>query len=63
MSGKTTIKLRLDPDAPPPLTDEQIAMLDALENKPDAEIDYSDVPQHDFARGAVKKVAVAPANG
>ncbi len=48
MSKKGIIKLRLDPDNPPPLTPKQIAMLDALAKKPDSEIDYSDIPPHDF---------------
>ncbi len=50
MSKKNITTYTLDPDNPPPLTSEQIAMLDALKKMPDSEIDYSDIPPHDFAR-------------
>ena len=38
-----------DPENPPPLKSKQKAMLDALENLPDEEIDFSDIPEHDFS--------------
>ena len=41
---KRTIRYELDPATPPALTDRQIAELEALRNKPDSEIDYSDIP-------------------
>lgn len=56
MSKKTIIKRRIDPNNPPPLTRKQIAMLDALNKMPDSEIDYSDIPPHDFMYKPVKKV-------
>ncbi len=48
MRKKPTIKFGPDPANLPPLTGKQIAMLDALEKKPDSEIDCSDIPEHDF---------------
>ncbi len=57
MSKKPTVKLTLDPNNLPPLTARQHAMLDALEKLPDDEIDCSDIPEHDFSRGARKKIA------
>jgi uncharacterized protein (DUF4415 family) len=45
MRKNNTVKLTtLDPNNPPPLTDEQKARLAALEAMPDEEIDYSDAP-------------------
>lgn len=34
-----------DPKNPPPLTEDQIKMLDALEKMDDSKIDYSDIPE------------------
>ncbi len=56
MSKKPTIKLTLDPDNPPPLTSRQIAMLEALDKMPDSEIDFSDIPHHDFLYRPEKKI-------
>ena len=48
---KRIIRYELDPADPPALTGEQIAELEALRNKPDSEIDYSDIPPiEDFSR-------------
>ena len=56
MSDKPIIKLTLDPDNLPPLTQEQIAMFDELDAMPDSEIDYSDIPHHDFLNRPAKKM-------
>ncbi len=56
MSKDTITKFTLDLDNLPPLTDEQIAMLDALNALPDSEIDYSDIPPYDFSRRPLKKM-------
>jgi uncharacterized protein (DUF4415 family) len=39
-----TVKLTLDLNNPPPLTDEQRARLEAVAAMPDDQIDYSDAP-------------------
>ena len=41
---KRIMRYELDPAKPPALTDKQIAELEALRNKQDSEIDYSDIP-------------------
>lgn len=38
------VRYQIDLRNPPPLTAEQEARLDALANKPDSEIDFSDIP-------------------
>lgn len=43
-SKSSTVKLTLDPNNPPPLTDEQRARLEAVAAMPDNQIDYSDAP-------------------
>jgi uncharacterized protein (DUF4415 family) len=48
MSNSYIVERNFDPNNPPPLTPKQIAMLDALEKKPDSEIDFSDIPEVDF---------------
>jgi hypothetical protein len=65
MSKKNIIKFTLDPDNPPPLTSEQLAMLDELKKMPDSEIDYSDIPPHDFThakKASRRKRAVSTHN-
>ncbi|MCK9514031.1 MAG: BrnA antitoxin family protein [Pigmentiphaga sp.] len=44
MRKKSTVKLTIDPNNPPPLTDEQKARLAALAAMPDDQIDTSDAP-------------------
>lgn len=44
MTTSNTVKLTLDPNNPPPLTDEQRERLAALDAMPDEDIDYSDAP-------------------
>ena len=39
------VRRKYDPDNLPPLTEEQIKMLDALEQLDDSEIDLSDIPE------------------
>ncbi len=39
------VKFVLDPDNPPPLSDEQRSELEALNTMPDNAIDYSDIPR------------------
>jgi uncharacterized protein (DUF4415 family) len=43
-SKSNTVKLTLDPNNPPPLTDDQRARLEAVAAMPDDQIDYSDAP-------------------
>lgn len=43
-SKSNTVKLTLDPNNPPPLTDEQRARMAAVAAMPDDQIDYSDAP-------------------
>jgi len=43
-SKSNTVKLTLDPNNPPPLTDEQRARLAAIAVMSDEQIDYSDAP-------------------
>jgi len=45
MSASNTVKFKLDPKNPPPLTPEQQVRLKAIAAMPDAEIDYSDMPR------------------
>ncbi len=44
MSKARMIRYDFDPDNPPPLTQRQKDLLKKLEEKPDSEIDYSDLP-------------------
>lgn len=44
VKDERTIKRTLNPEQLPELSAEQQAMLEALANKPDSEIDYSDAP-------------------
>jgi uncharacterized protein (DUF4415 family) len=52
----------LDPDNPPPLTDEQRAELEALKARPDGEIDFSDIPPltEEFWRNAKRNPYFRP---
>jgi hypothetical protein len=45
MSAHNTVKFKLDPENPPPLTAEQHERLNAIAAMPDSEIDYSDIPR------------------
>ncbi|MDR1536085.1 MAG: BrnA antitoxin family protein, partial [Planctomycetota bacterium] len=44
MSEKRTVRISLDPDNPPFLSDRQKMALEALAKMPDSAIDYSDIP-------------------
>ena len=61
MSGKM-VTYELDLDNPPPLTGEQKAELKALDDMPDSETDFSDIPLLDekFWRNAVRGGAYRP---
>nr|WP_232037019.1 BrnA antitoxin family protein [Asticcacaulis excentricus] len=50
------VRYELDIDNPPPLTDQQRAELKALSERPDSDIDYSDIPPltDDFFKNAVR---------
>lgn len=56
------IKKEIDLQNLPPLTDEQRVRLSALANKPDSEIDYSDIPPlgDDFWKNAVRNPFYKP---
>lgn len=44
MSKNNIVRRTIDPDNPPPLTDEQKARLEALDALTDDQIDHSDIP-------------------
>jgi uncharacterized protein (DUF4415 family) len=45
MSARNTVKFKLDPKNPAPLTAQQRKRLKLVAAMPDAEIDYSDIPR------------------
>ncbi len=45
MSARNTVKFKLDPKNPPPLTSAQRERLNTLAAMPDAEINYNDIPR------------------
>jgi len=45
MNARNTVKYRLDPSNPVPLTNEQTQRLEATAAMPDEAIDYSDIPR------------------
>ena len=45
MSVRNTMKFKLDPNHPVPLTAQQRKRLKLVAGMPDAEIDYSDIPR------------------
>jgi len=55
---KHIMKFELDPASPPPLTEKQVAALEALGKMPDSEIDYSDIPDEHLYRPAKKMTTV-----
>lgn len=61
MSARNTVKFRLDPNAPRPLTDEQRSRLAKVAAMPDAEIDYSDIPRQAKAVQWTRPGALVPA--
>ena len=52
------MKFELDPANPPPLTEKQLAALEALSKMPDSEIDYSDISDESLYRPAKKMTTV-----
>lgn len=52
---KRTIRYRLNPDNPPPLTKKQTAALEELDRLPDSDIDLSDIPEHTTFYKPIKK--------
>ncbi len=45
MNAPNTVKYPIDPSNPPPMTTEQTQRLAAIAARPDADIDYSDIPR------------------
>lgn len=45
MNARNTVKYRLDPGNPAPMTDEQKLRLAVIAAMPDSAIDYSDIPR------------------
>lgn len=45
MNARNTVKYRLDPGNPAPMTDEQKLRLTVIAAMPDSAIDYSDIPR------------------
>ncbi len=43
-NGSNIVRSAIDPDKPPPMSDEQRAELESLSTMPDELIDYSDIP-------------------
>ncbi len=61
MSSKI-VRYRVDLSRPPVLTEQQTAELRALKDRPDSEIDYSDIPQltEEFWKNAVRNPFYRP---
>lgn len=57
-----TVKYKVDLNRPPVLSDEQKARLEALAERPDSEIDFSDIPRLDdnFWKNAIKNPFYKP---
>jgi len=58
------VRSTLDLENPPPLTEEQKKRIEFLRNRPDSEIDYSDIPPLDekFWKNAVRNPFLKPKN-
>jgi len=56
------VRYKIDLTNPPPLTEERKAELKALAERPDSEIDYSDIPplDDDFWKNAVRNPLYRP---
>ncbi|AMJ60469.1 hypothetical protein [Bosea sp. PAMC 26642] len=56
------VRYEFDLANPPALTPEQLAEIEALKNRPDSEIDYSDIPPLDdkFWANAVRNPYLGP---
>ena len=56
------VRYKIDLQNPPPLTEEQKARLEALAERPDSEIDFSDIPPltEEFWRNAVRNPFLKP---
>src|SRR5260370_38965187 len=61
MSGNNTVKFKLDPKHPKPLTAQQRKRLKLVAAMPDAEIDYSDIPRQTAAVQWTRPGALVPA--
>ena len=57
----SSVKFKLDPKNPPPLTTEQRERLKAVATMPDAEIDYSDMPKQTGTVQWTRPGALVPA--
>ena len=60
MSVRNTVKFKLDPNNPTPLTAQQRKQLKAVAAMPDAEIDYSDIPRQTGAVQWTRPGALVP---
>jgi len=60
MSEHNTVKLKLDPKNPAPLTAQQRKRLKLVAAMPDAEIDYSDIPRQTEAVQWTRPGALVP---
>ena len=61
MSARNTMKFKLDPKNPPPLTSAQRERLKAIAAMPDADIDYSDMPRQSVSVQWTHPGALVPA--
>jgi uncharacterized protein (DUF4415 family) len=60
MSARNTVKFKLDPKNPPPLSDEAQKRLKAVAAMSDADIDYSDMPRQTKAVQWTRPGALVP---
>ena len=60
MSANNTVKFKLDPKHPKPLTAQQRKRLKLVAAMPDAEIDYSDIPRQTGAVQWTRPGALVP---
>ena len=60
MTAPNTVKFKLDPNNPPPLTAQQRKRLKLLAAMPDSEIDYSDIPPSDGTEQWTRPGALVP---
>ncbi len=60
--SKKTVRCKIDPANPPPLTAKQTAQMAALRARPDSEIDTSDIPPltKEFWKSAVRNPFYKP---
>lgn len=61
MSAHNTVKLKLDPENPPPMTAKQRERMKSIAAMPDENIDYSDIPRQTGVMQWTRPSALVPA--